>query len=102
VIVVNGPMEIGYGTNRPDSFWPTKAIPPDSSRRNGIIPPVSCLCETIGLETGRGSARIKVTHSPCLSRFAVTHIKGEFFYCDLPTPHAATFHSVAFLREERR
>jgi hypothetical protein len=26
-------------------------------------------------------AIIQVTHSPCLSRLAVTHIKGEFFYC---------------------
>jgi len=33
-------------------------------------------------------AIIQVTHSPCLSRHAVTHIKGEFFYCAPPGSHA--------------
>ena len=27
------------------------------------------------------AATIPATHSPCPSCFAVTHIKGEFFYC---------------------
>ena len=35
----------------------------------------------VALKTAGRSAIIQVTHSPCLSRFAVTHIKGEFFYC---------------------
>jgi hypothetical protein len=29
-------------------------------------------------------AIIRSTHSPCPSRFAVTHIKGEFIFCAPP------------------
>ena len=39
----------------------------------------------IGLAFRAKSVIMPLTHSPCLSRSAVTHILGEFFYCAPPT-----------------
>ena len=49
-------------------------------------------CSEGGLAFQSQFAIIQVTHSPCRSRYAVTHIKGEFFYWAPPK----------FRREESR
>jgi hypothetical protein len=46
-------------------------------RRIKAQPPKGPICS---LDALRPSAIILATYSPCLSRLAVTHIKGEFFY----------------------
>lgn len=45
--------------------------------RVGILP----IIPETGLPFGAESAILPLTHSPCLSRPAVTHILGEFFFC---------------------
>ena len=37
-----------------------------------------------GLVFSGPGGKIRPTHSPCPSRFAVTHIKGEFLFCAPP------------------
>jgi hypothetical protein len=49
----------------------------ESGRRRSIL--------TVAGLVFRGSDDIiQATHSPCPSRFAVTHIKGEFLFCAPP------------------
>ncbi len=98
--VVRYPTRKGCDVKRRDCHSPPPAVFSGSPRENERISLVSCtlatISPTIGLETATGSARIQVTHSPYLSRFAVTYIKGEFFYCALPVRRSAVFG-----REER-
>ena len=73
------------GSGCPCGFLPQAAVFSVAWGRNSKNPPRRGCFSTIypggGLAFLVGFAIIQVTHSPCLSRSAVTHIKGEFFYC---------------------